>query len=451
MIIKLLKRKTRDVFGKFSPEEYQEINNIQSKEDLAAYQEKSLQNLIIHAYNNVDYYKTITNQVGLYDGHEVDLSKFGVLPVLNKEKILNDRESLLSQDYDKRGWYYNYSGGSTGEPMTVIQDQKYKNHSYASNYYYHNNILGIDEFNAKKIILWGSPRDVFKGSIGLKAKITNWFTNTIILDSFVMTINDMDKYIKIINSYKPDIIRGYSASLYELCKYIKSKGIDIYTPKILIGSSETLNCEMRRLIEEVFGTKIYDFYGSREINNLAGECKEGMMHILPSNIIEVVGEDNKSVLPGETGKVIVTNLFNYAMPFLRYQIGDMATLGSERCKCGNILPTLEKIHGRIFEHLILEDGTVVEGMYFIQLLGVYCNKGSIDQFQVIQKDYNDIKIKVVSNSLDQNEIKELNQKIRLVMGQNCNIEWDYVDQIEKTPSGKYLYTKSMVIESILEK
>lgn len=447
MIRKFINKNLRNKKGGFSPDKYQEFNNIKSIDDYEAFREKALQNLILHSYHNVDHYKNIFKDIGLSDGNIVNLTRFHELPLLTKEKINNHGENLISKDHNKRKSFYNHTGGSTGEPMRFIQDLNYIEYSSSSNYYYYKNILNIEEPYVKKITLWGSERDIFKGSIGLKSKIVNYFTNTVILNSFRMSTEDMEKYIKKINSYKPDLIRGYSGSLYELCKYAKSKEIDIHSPDVLVGSAETLRDEMRNMIEEVFKTKIYNFYGSREVSNLAGECKEGLMHILPRNIIEVVDEKNKPVSNGETGKVIVTNLFNYSMPFLRYENGDMATLGPKKCKCGNPLPTLEKIDGRLFESFILRDGTIISGEYFVQLIGVYCNEGNINKFQVIQKDYNNLKILVVSTLLNKKTLQDINKKIRLVMGQNCHIEWEFVSEIEKTSSGKFLYTKSLVLNS----
>lgn len=445
MIKTALYKQIKNNFGDTSLKEFQEFNSIKSGDDLARFREKALKKLILHSYNNAPYYRKVMGEIGLTDGNTVDLSKYNDLPILTKELIKKEEENLISKDYHERKWLYNYSGGSTGKPIRVIQDYSYTKHSIASNYYYYKNMLNIDEPYVKKILLWGSPSD-FSKSGGLKSKILDWFTNKVLLNSYRMTPEDMDEYIKTINSYQPELIRGYSGSLYELAKHAKNRNIDIYSPPVLVGSAESLNTQMRNLIEEVFRTKIHDFYGSREINNLAGECKEGMMHILPANIIEIVDENNNPVSPGQTGKVIVTNLFNYSMPLIRYQIGDMATLGPLECECGNPLPTLEKIDGRLFESFVLDDGTIISGEFFVQLIGVYCNKGFIDQFQVIQRDYNNLKVLVVSESLSKGEIDDINEKIRIFMGQDCEIEWEFVREIPPTTTGKFLYTKSLVLD-----
>ena len=95
---------------------------------------------------------------------------------------------------------------------------------------------------------------------------------------------------------------------------------------------------MRADIEEAFGTKVYNFYGSREVSNLAGECKKGLMHTFDFwNYLEVLDDNNQPVKEGEEGKVVVTNLVNYSMPLIRYEIGDLALRGPAQCTCGNNL------------------------------------------------------------------------------------------------------------------
>ena len=160
------------------------------------------------------------------------------------------------------------------------------------------------------------------------------------------------------------------------------------------------------------------------------------------NYQELLDKHNRPVKQGEEGKVVVTNLFNYSMPLIRYEIGDMAVLGPEHCSCGNVLPTFEKITGRITDHFILKNGTTIHGEYFTHLFYL---KDWVEKFQVIQEDYNKIRIMIVARGEVPDRCKhDIDAKIRLVMGQKCQIKWDFVDDIPKTASGKYLYTKSMV-------
>lgn len=402
-----------------------------------------LRKLLLHAYHNVHYYIEILEGIGIVENDKVNLSKFGEIPILTKETIREHQKKLISKDYITRKWYYNSSGGSTGEPTRFVQDDLYDRWGSATFYYYYKDILGIDEPNVKKIILWGSERDLFQGSVGWNKKIAHWLTNTVFLNSFRMTEEDMKRYIETINSYKPDLIRGYAGSLYELCKYAERKDIKVYTPKLVVSSAEMLNDEIREKIETVFETKVYDYYGSREINNIAGECKEGLMHILSfHNYFEVLDNHNQPVKEGEEGKVIVTNLHNYSMPFIRYDIGDMAVLGPSECRCGNPLPTLRKITGRITEHLIREDGTIISGSALTLTFNL---KDWVKTFQIIQEDYKKVRILIVlKDNVKELEKKEIEDRMKLLMGEDCQVIWEFVDDIPQTQTGKYLYIRCLL-------
>jgi phenylacetate-CoA ligase len=426
--------------------EYQEIKRISNRDELQRFQQRCLENLILHSYKNVPYYQNIFDKIDLVNDKKVDLSKFHEIPILTKELLLKNQKELISKDYLTRKWYYNFSGGSTGEPTKFMQDNYYQKWYSASNKYYYQDMLGINENNVKKIFLWGSPQDLFKGGISFKNKIGNWFTNTLLLNSFKMTENDLKSYINTINTYKPEIIRGYAGSLYELANFSEKNKLTIYKPKKLVSSAETLTSDMRTKIETVFGTKLYDFYGSRETASLAGECKDGLIHIFSfNNYLEILDQNNSPVPEDQEGRIIVTTLHNFSMPLIRYELGDVAVLGPPVCSCGNFLPSLKKISGRLEEQFIKKDGSIIIGYFFVHLLGVLQNRGYLKKFQVIQEDFNQIKIRAVLNKdLPESEKNEIERKIRIAMGMDCKIIWDVVDNISKTSSGKYLYTQSLV-------
>jgi phenylacetate-CoA ligase len=426
---------------------YAEIKGLATEEEIINFREKHLEKLLVHAYHNVPYYSRILRDVGIIQQNDkVDLSMFNTIPILTKAIIREQGVNLISQERAARKWYYNSSGGSTGEPTRFMQDNVYDKWGNAASYYWYKDVLGIDEPNVKKVVLWGSERDLFQGGLGWRAGIANWLSNTVFLNSFKMNAGDMERYLSIINSYKPDLIRGYASSLYELCRYAQRRGIGVHTPRLIVSAAETLDERMRREIENVVRTRVYDFYGSREANNLAGECRAGVMHVLAfHNHIEILSDDSKPVQQGLEGTVIVTNLHNYSMPFIRYEIGDMAVLGPGQCKCGNQLPTLGKVTGRITDVFVLENGTAIPAQYFIHLIGVVCNKGSIRKFQVVQEDYRRVRILAIPETvIGESEKKDIADKIRLVMGEDCEVVWELVEEISKTSSGKYVYTKSLL-------
>ena len=429
--------------------EYSQINSLNNSNKLINFQKEHLKKLLLHAYKNVPYYNHIFDEIGLITNEIVDLSKFDKIPILTKDIIRKHFNEFLSNDYTKKNWFYKESGGSTGEPIKVVQDDIYSRWRDAAEHYYYDNLLNIDEISSKKIVIWGSWRDLFESSQGIKTKLSNWIKNIKLLNCLKMSEEDIERYIKIINSYKPDMIRGYSGALYEISNYAEEKNLKIYSPRILIGTAETLTPAMREKIESVFNTKLYNFYGAREVSCIAGECKQGLMHTFPFyNYIEILNEKNKSVNEGEEGRVIVTNLHNYLMPIIRFEIGDMAVLGSDNCKCGNLLPTLEKITGRITECFVKKNGTIISPIYFIILFLGFFEKRFFKKFQIIQEDFEKINILIVPEKSKDIAFKDdIEEKIKLMMGRDCEINWKFVDEIPKTKSGKYVYVKSLVLEN----
>lgn len=116
--------------------EYHEIKNINNKDKLLQFQEKHLKKLILHAYKNVPHYHHIFKEVGVINNGVVDLSKFNEIPILTKEIMREHHQELISKDYTTRKWYYNSSGGSTGEPIRFIQDDVYAKWGNVVIYYF---------------------------------------------------------------------------------------------------------------------------------------------------------------------------------------------------------------------------------------------------------------------------------------------------------------------------
>jgi phenylacetate-CoA ligase len=423
-------------------QEYLELRHMVEKHELLQFQKDHLKDLLLHAYKNVPYYHRVFSDVGLVRDGVVDLSRFNRVPLLTKDVLRQFSDKLISKDYGAGRWYYNTSGGSTGEPVRFIHDSEFLKWAASTEYYYYRDMLGIEQPAAKKVLLWGSERDIFGNTRGIRAEFRNWLTHTVPLNSFRMNKDDIKRYIDKINSFKPDLVMGYAGSLFELCRYAQNENIMLHSPKILISAAETLRDEMREVIESSFGTAVNNFYGSREAPFLAAECQEGSMHIFSFlHLLEVLDARGRPARSGQEGKVVVTTLYNYSMPLVRYEIGDMAIQGDEVCTCGSILPTLKKVTGRVTDHFVTKDGTLIHGEYFTHL---FYFKDAIKKFQVIQEDYQQVRIlAVLKNSLSEVDKRDIEHKIRLVMG-NCSIRWDVVDDIPKSPGGKYLYTKSLV-------
>ncbi len=154
----------------------------------------------------------------------------------------------------------------------------------------------------------------------------------------------------------------------------------MFRPKAVISTGETLNKWRREIIEEAFG-RVYNFYGAREAPSIAGECSDGSLHVFSfNNLVEILDDSGRKAPSRVLGNVVVTPLHNYAMPLIRYEIGDMARAVEGRCPCGSILPRMGRIEGRTTEFVVRRDGSLLGGEFFE---GVFRVEGWVREFQVI--------------------------------------------------------------------
>lgn len=150
----MIKNVLRDIgcilIGTNTEKEYHEISNISDRDGLQAFIELKLNDLLLHAYQHTQYYHEVFDQIDIVQGDHVDISRIHEIPLLTKEIIRQRHKDLISDDFKNRGWFYNTSGGSTGEPVRLIQDKQFQRWAKATNNYYYKNILNIDEPIVKK-------------------------------------------------------------------------------------------------------------------------------------------------------------------------------------------------------------------------------------------------------------------------------------------------------------
>jgi phenylacetate-CoA ligase len=200
-----------------------------------------------------------------------------------------------------------------------------------------------------------------------------------------MSEENMLKYHKDMEKFQPDVIISYASSIYLLAKFLEKKGIKPNYPKISISTSaETLYPHMRETIERVFNVKVFDKYGSREVSAIAYECEvHSGLHIIMDNVIvECIDPITGEEVWDRPGEILITDLNNYGMPFIRYKIGDMGILSKEKCKCGRNTLLLKRVIGRTTDNFILKNGRIVHGEYFTHLF--YGLEG-IKEFQFVQE------------------------------------------------------------------
>jgi len=404
---------------------------------------KLLIKLLTHCKKFVPYYTNIINKTG--DSFAEDPEEYmRHFPILTKEIIRSRFEDLKSSDLERRKWFLNTSGGSTGEPVRFIQDWEYAARSGAISLLF-SKLIGR-EIGESAVQIWGSERDIIDGEERYTARLINKITNTVFVNAFCLTPQRLREFIAQINAKPPKLIVSYTKLMYEIAMFAEREGLKVMPQAAVITTAEKLFPFMRNKIQEIFGCNVYNRYGSREVGDIACE-RPGLrgLWVAPwGNYVEIVDSEGKPVPNNTEGEILVTSLTNYAMPLVRYQIGDRGIISfSENNGKDKNRKVLREVLGRISDTFKNKNGTLIDPGYFEYLLYF---KNWILNFQVIQKDYSSIIFKIVKSKTDPHpdEIKKIVKKTKLIMGDDCKVEFDFVDQIEYSGSGKYRFTISEI-------
>jgi phenylacetate-CoA ligase len=400
--------------------------------------EKRLVSLLDHSIKNVPYYARLSQKLrGSY--RDDPFEYLTQMPVLTKPLIRTNSQALLSVDIDRRAWFSNASGGSTGEPIEIIQDRAYTDQITALTLLYSR--LAGRELGEPQIQLWGSLSELNMVSESLKSRFQSRLENNLWLNAFHMTSDRMRDYLSTINRIKPKLILAYVSAIFDLANFCEREKINIEPQNAIMTSAGMLYPHMREVIERVFKCPVYNRYGSREVGDIACERKglQGLWVAPWGNYIEVVDEHGNRLPDGCEGEILVTSLTNYVMPLIRYRIGDRGYL------CGQTKPQqfagqqiFGDITGRTYESFRKLDGSIVNPAYFVTVM---FHRSWVKQYQVIQKDYGLVIYRIVKATeiISDAELNEIIEKTRLVMGQDCEVQFDFVREIPESASGKLMY------------
>lgn len=410
--------------------EYRNLERHASPAAIAEYQRRKLLALLRHCHARVPWYRDQIRaaRLDLSDGFTID--QLGKLPILTKQTIRAEGARLYSDDRYGRGVFENSSGGSTGSPVVFLQDREFVASSVIAAKFLYNEFLGKNPGD-REINLWGSPRDIERGSLGFKQRVVNFLYNRRFQNYFCIDDARLARFVQDINRHKPVSMWAYVESVDLLAKFIRRHRLAVHSPAFIVSTAGTLLPGIRRSVEEVFRCPVYNQYGSREFGAIAFEMQdqEGMRELPYLNYTEIVD-----------GKVVITSLTNYSMPFIRYEIGDTADpwTGSQHPELGCRRKVFKTITGRLHSHFKTSDGGLVHGLFFTHQ---FYFRNWVTQFQVVQDRLDHITCYIVAHNHPlQCDLDEIRSGIRNVMGPKCGIDFCFTDHIAPSASGKHLYT-----------
>ncbi|NKE36520.1 phenylacetate--CoA ligase family protein [Natronococcus sp. JC468] len=420
------------------PKRYETISDWESLSsvELERRTTRRLQSLLDHAYENVPYYRETFDE-------QPKATEFEELPLLEKADLQNEFERLKSDDLSTREWKTNATSGSTGQPTEFVQDGHYLSMREGLK-------LVFDEWGGRtlsdpKVKVWGSQDDLF-GEKSVKSKAREWLRNITWINAYSMSEDDFRDAVQTINSEQPATIHAYVEAITNVAAFIEENDLAVYSPSSVMTTAGTLRPEMRAQIERVFDCPVHNRYGSREFGTVASECRYGTgLHYCPLiHYIEILDPDTlEPVEPGETGELVITLLSNYSMPLIRYRIGDVAAFHTEDCDCRCSWPMIANVRGRVTDHFVTPDGTLV---YPGALRKTLYHYEWIDRFQIHQTSTDTIVFRLVVSRDDppQSALEEIISQTERIMGEEVAVDFEFPSAIQRSDSGKYRYTISDV-------
>jgi phenylacetate-CoA ligase len=394
-----------------------------------------LKKLLAHAYETVDYYHKIFLDAGFspYDFHT--LNQLANLPILTKLDITEHWNRMISSKYRIEDLRKSCTGGSTGTQLHFYINKESVDEKNACAWR-HNRWAGWD-LGIPVAALWGNPKQTATVKARIRRKMLH---RTIYLDTMNMTAESMHAFADEITSLRDYVLYGHSHSIYLFADFLMNHNFSVPSPRGIVSTSMMLMENERQTIEEVFKTKVTDRYGCEEVSLIGSECEmhNGMHLNLDHLVIEFMKADGTQAGPGEEGKIVVTDLTNYGMPFIRYEVGDVGIPTDRRCSCGRGLPLMEKVIGRTADFLVRKDGSLVAGVSLIErfltkISGIY-------QMQIVQNERDRLILRVVKGKsfAQETSVLPLNEEFNKAFP-GMNMQLELVDRIPQERSGKYRF------------
>jgi len=405
-------------------------------EKLREFQEQKLASLVKHAYKNMPYYKRLFEKNGLLPSDVRSIEDLRKLPFLMKDEVRRSSRLLCARNMRRYFPVPIETGGTTGKPLRIYGDARHLDWHIAVVWRYRN-WAGFSYGDR-----WVEMRYRFsdldqRTRLGVHYSVKG---NTLYLSSFHLSQKTLLDYIKLLKKFRPKALYGFPSMLYVLARYILSHELKVDV-NIIFTSSETLFSWQREAIEKAFSCKVFDFYGSNEGVISAAQCPEGSYHVdCEVGILEVVDNEGKAVDTGNVGFVVATGLHHYAMPLIRYRLGDLVRLSKSPCCCGKTLPVIESIEGRTDDAVVTGDGRLVG-----RLDEAFHLSYGIRETQIIQKEVGKIVVKVVQDDgFSLRDVKVLDDELKKRLGASTVIDYEYVESIPRTAMGKYKFVVSEV-------
>jgi len=403
---------------------------------LEALQMKRLIFLLKHAYENVPYYHRIFDRVGLDVNQFCDISELSKIPILTKRIIRKNFYDLQASNKVKFQPRRSQTSGSTGQPLIFNRDRESHSTGWANLW----RALAFSGYNIGDEILIFSGGALMPKITPTKQRIYYELMGIKQRRAYHLSEEEIDSYVDYLCKVprKPRYMYAYASAAYLLARKLIEMKKQSHFFDAVFTTSEVLKPGYRKVIEKAMGCKVYDTYGNNESCLYGFECErqKGLHYAMENAYLEILDNEGKEANSGETGRLIATNLKNYAMPFIRYDTGDLGSLIHEPCSCGRGLMRIGSIMGRTRDFIFTPDGRKIHGAFFNHFEPFYKTPW-IESWHVRQDRINHIDIILRPDGKPiQSDIDYIRKLLKRSLGANMEIDFIIDNKLSITPAGK---------------
>jgi phenylacetate-CoA ligase len=400
-----------------------------------------LKTLLALANDHSPYYRGLFRHQGIRLDDIRSFEDLRFIPSLSKATVQQKASEIVCDNRKPEEGKANASGGSTGKPVQFFQDMEYWDRATAADWFVQS-WWGIKPGD-RTASVWGADRDIQDQT--WRDKVYSFLVQTRVCNAFAISTPRMEEFAAMLDGWQPRHITGYSSALEVFAQFVLQRPHLKIRPLAIRATAEVLTPEARDTVERAFQSRVYNFYGSREINNLAAECPSGGgLHVNAlGRYIEIVDEAGKPLPVGVPGRVLVTDLTNSYMPFIRYEIEDVSSWTEGPCRCGRPFPLLSRIWGRSSDFIATPDGRMIHGEYFTHL---FYDVPGVAFFQLKQTALREVSVSIVARpgADAARSITLLRERMAKALGADVNLAIQIVDHIDRTASGKHRFVVSTV-------
>jgi phenylacetate-CoA ligase len=410
-----------------------------SEEELRARQWPRLKRILAHAYSSCPFYRRFYDSHGITPSDIRSWTDFRSIPLLSKRVIRENADDMVSQNVRRDQLIPVKTSGSTGISLFFYMDEPCRQWRRACAAR-HDRWAGWD-IGERVGYMWTPPATARR----LRARLRNaLLIRGCNLAPLRITEQDMEDFARRLIRRPVAVLCGITHAIYLFALFARSRGLHQIRPRGVICAAMVLPKNERETIESAFHTRVFDRYGCEEVSLIASECEAHTgLHINMDALVVEVLRDGRLAKPGEAGEVVVTDLTNYAFPFIRYQLADVASLLAQKCPCGRGLSMLSHVEGRTADYVVTPDRALVSGISLTEYLALLIPH--VQQAQIVQERIDFIRFRIVrAPGFNEDSLRCLDRLVRQRLGSRMKYECEFVDRIAQDPSGKYRFLISKV-------